>query len=416
MEKKTKLLNLILMSLVILILSIQFAAQASPTSEHPEKPFLSSIPILFLSPSPNYSPKEAALTLHPERGAFVAFLKPNKYKYTYKVQPDPQAPALIIIPGIGGVADDKSTLFLSELAYKNGYTVLTLTSSTHWSFALAVSTSGRAGHLPDDSKDLYQVIKAIKSKLEKQYHIQPATWGLMGTSYGALDSSFLFAQDLDEKEFQFQSLTLINPPLNRSTAITKVDQFFNYGNQWPAEKQNDLQLDFFNRLNLVNLHMIPLKTYDDLQSAFPMTENELSWLLGSSFRDVVLNTAYVSNLLENIETSSAEKAFQGDILNYLRERLYKKYYGAQTPEDYLKLEQESDLSYALAKNNSEILNTKKVILFHSTNDYLSFPENNSILDELKMEKHIYPFGGHLGMITDMTIIKDLESTLVRLKD
>ena len=147
-----------------------------------------------------------------------------------------------------------------------------------------------------------------------------------------------------------------------------------------------------------------------------MTENELSWLLGSSFRDVVLNTAYVSNLLENIETSSAEKAFQGDILNYLRERLYKKYYGAQTPEDYLKLEQESDLSYALAKNNSEILNTKKVILFHSTNDYLSFPENNSILDELKMEKHIYPFGGHLGMITDMTIIKDLESTLVRLKD
>lgn len=317
---------------------------------------------------------------------------------------------------MGGEAGGNTTLYISELAYRNGYTVITLTSSTHWSFALAVSSSGRAGHLPADSKDLYQAIKVIKTRLEKKFQITPSAWSLLGTSYGALDSSFLFAQDLDEKIFQFQSLILINPPLSRSTATSKSDQYFEQGQQWPEEKQKFLQFDFFHRSQLINFHFGSLKTYEDLESTFPMTEIELSWLLGKSFRDVVLNSAYVSNLLANIETSSYEEAFQGSITNYIREYLYKKYYDAQTEEDYLKLEQQSSLSYALSKNNSEILNTKKVVLFHSTNDYLSFPENQSVLDELNVEKHIYPFGGHVGMIVDDTIVKDLESTLLRLKN
>lgn len=414
--RKTKILNLILMSLIVLILSIQFAAQASIVSEHPEKPFLSSVPVLFLAPSSDYKHKESSLTLHPERGSSIAFLKPNKFQYTYKIQPDPSAPVLIVAPGMGGEAGGNTTLYISELAYRNGYTVITLTSSTHWSFALAVSSSGRAGHLPADSKDLYQAIKVIKTRLEKKFQITPSAWSLLGTSYGALDSSFLFAQDLDEKVFQFQSLILINPPLSRSTATSKSDQYFEQGQQWTAEKQKFLQFDFFHRSQLIKLHFGSLKTYEDLESTFPMTEIELSWLLGKSFRDIVLNSAYVSNLLSNIETSSYEEAFQGSITNYIRESLYKKYYDAQTEDDYLKLEQQSSLSYALSKNNSEILNTKKVVLFHSTNDYLSFPEHHSVLDELNVEKHIYPFGGHVGMIVDDAIVKDLESTLLRLKN
>lgn len=415
--KKSKLLNPILMSLVILLLSIQFAAQASPTSEHPEKPFLSTIPILFLSPSQNYVTKESSLTLHPERGAFAASIfRQNKFNYNFKIQPDPQAPAIIIIPGMGGVSDEKSTLYLSELAYKNGYTIITITSTTHWSFALAASSSGRVGHLPDDSKDLYEVIKLIKSKLEKSYQISPSAWSLMGASYGALDSSFLFAQDLEDKVFQFQSVILINPPLNRTMAVMKVDQFYNQGKQWPSQKKKDLEFDFLGRLVLVNLKMIPINTYTDLRSYFPMAEEELAWLLGSTFRKVVLNSAFISNRLENIETSLNEDAFQGDIVSYIRESLYKKHYGAQTPEDYLKLEQESDFMTALSKNNSEILNNKKVVLFHATNDFLSFPESDDLLNELNMEKHIYPFGGHVGMISDAAVIKDLESTLIRLKN
>lgn len=414
--RKTNLLDLLLMSLIVLILCIQFAAQASLVSEHPDKPFLSSIPVLFLAPSSNYKYKESSLTLRPERGSSITFLRANKFPYTYKIQPDPEAPAIIIIPGMGGEANGNTTLYLAELAYRNGYSVITLTSSTHWSFALAVSSTGRAGHLPADSKDLYQAIQVIKSRLEKKFHITPCNWNLMGTSYGSLDSSFLLAQDLDEKVFQFQSLILINPPLDRSIATSKSDYYFYQGQHWPIEKQKYLQFDFFQRSQRVSFNFAPLKTYEDLQSIFPMTEAELSWLLGNSFRNVVLNSAYVSNLLENIDTSSYEDAFQGSITNYLRESLYKKHYDAHAEEDYLKLEQESSLTYALTKNNSEILKTKKVILFHSINDYLSFPESQSVLKEFDMEKHIYSFGGHVGMIADENIVKDLESTLVRLKN
>jgi len=411
--------NHIISILVLATITLTFHfSKASITSEHPEKPFLSSLPVLLLTPSLEYKPEEDQLTLHPERGLFFSFLKPNGYNFSYKLQgtsPDsPQAPAIFIIPGIGGVPSNKSVMYLSELAYNLGYSVITLTSSTHWSFAMAASSSGRTGHLPDDSRDLYNIIKHIKTKLEKKHHFYPSKWGILGSSYGTLDGSFLMAQDLKEKSFNFEFLFLINPPLNRSTAIAKVDDYFATGDQWPSKKKTSLKFEFLNRFNLFKI--LSIDSYETFRFVFPMEESELAWLMSKNFRDIILNSALIGNKLENIETKSANEAFNGNIIDYLRERLYKKHHKAHSPDDYFKLEQESNLTSILNQNNAEILTSKKVILFHSTNDYLSFPEGSSTLNELnKIEQHIYPFGGHLGILTDDNVIKDIQSSLVQLK-
>lgn len=388
---------------------------ASAASENPNKPFLSSIPAVLLEPSHEFNPKVSSLTLHPERSAISPFTKKNKLSYTYKIQNNTEAPMVILIPGIGGTANSNAILYLSEVVYKLGYSVITLTSSTHWSFALAASTSGRTGHLPADSSDMYQVIKAIKVIIEEKFQIHPSQWGLIGISYGTLDASFLLAQDLDQKEFKFNFLITINPPLSRSIAIEKVDQYFSIGAQWPKRKKKALELLFINRLLNVNQNINPIDTFNELEHAFPLEEQDLAWLMGDMFRRAILNTAYVGNRLENIPTQSSSDAFHGTMQNYLREKLYKKYYHAKSNKDYQRLENESELSYALNKNNSESMKNKKVILFHGMNDYLSFPEGEFILDQLAVEKFVYSYGGHLGLLSDDKMIKDFQSVLLRLK-
>lgn len=415
-SKKTKFL--VAYFLVALTMFSHHEVLARATSEHTEKPFLSSLPAALIAPSAAFNTKEGSLTLYPERSSLVSEKNRNRIKYNYKIQSNLHAPMIVVIPGIGGLSNSRSVLYLAEMAYNLGYSVITLPSTTHWSFALAASTTGRTGHMSADAKDFYQVLKSIKSKLEEKYQIQPSHWGLMGASYGTLDGSFLLAQDLEEKVFNFQFLIIINPPLNRSLATTKVDGYFAYGDQWPDRKKTSLERFMLQRVLAATQGPNLVDTYQELEQAFPIEENELAWLMGNLFRRVIINSAGIGDLIEKNQSSSSSetlKSFQGTITDYLREKLYKKHYGAQANEDFLKLENESNLSYALSKNNSELLKTKKIILFHSTNDYLSFPEGQEVLNQLSVEKHIYPYGGHLGILGDGTMLKELKAVLTRLK-
>lgn len=404
--------------LTVVALFSSVVVQASATSEHPEKPFLSSIPAVLLAPSAKFNTDVGSLTLYPERSKLVSEKSKNLLQYNYKIQSDPNAPMIIVIPGIGGLANSSSALYSAEMAYNLGYSIITLPSTTHWSFALAASATGRTGHMPADAKDLYQVIKAIKVKLEESHSIHPSQWGLIGASYGTLDSSFLMAQDLNEKVFNFQFLIVINPPLNRTLATTKVDEYYAYGKQWPDRKKSNLERFMVQRILSATRGINPIDTYQELEHAFPVEEKELAWLMAKLFRSVVLNSAGIGNLVEQSQnpSSTSPGASQSTLItDYLREKLYKKHYGAQKEVDFLKLENESNLSYALSKNNSELVRTKKIILFHSTNDYLSFPEGQDILNQLSVEKYVYPYGGHLGILSDEIVLQQMKDVLMRLK-
>ena len=56
-----------------------------------------------------------------------------------------------------------------------------------------------------------------------------------------------------------------------------------------------------------------------------------------------------------------------------------------------------------------------MILFHSTNDFLSFPEGQSTLEFLPIETHLYPFGGHMGLIIEPRVLKELDASLSSIK-
>ena len=123
--------------------------------------------------------------------------------------------------------------------------------------------------------------------------------------------------------FDFQFLILLNPPLNRSLAINKVDHYFSVGQQWPSKQQVFLTSEIFNRINFFSKNPSSINSYEALKTAFPLRESELAWLMAREFRRIVLNNAYVGNLLERKKTKSADQAFAGTITEYLAANVYK---------------------------------------------------------------------------------------------
>lgn len=184
------------------------ALRQIPISEHSQgdidrmaaKPFLSSMATLLLSNTPSFKMIIQKISLHPERDHLFKFKKKmDSLNYAFKLQSNPKASMIVIIPGIGSTATDASTLYLAEQVYSLGFSVITLPSSTHWSFALAASSKGATGYLPSDSLDMYELLNAIKQNIYDNHSITPKHWGVLGTSYGTLDSAFLMKRDIEKK-------------------------------------------------------------------------------------------------------------------------------------------------------------------------------------------------------------------------
>lgn len=401
-------------------LQFNTAALASPTSEHPEFPFLSSAPALFLHPS-NYEPKEAQITFHSERTEKLLLPEQNRLVYTFSIQKNPTAPLLFLIPGMGGFAFNGNTLYLAEIAFNLGYSVVTLPSTTHWSFAVAASSTGRTGYLPDDSQDMYFLISVIKKNLMRAYTINPNKWGLMGYSYGALDGAFLIAQDLKQHKFNFDFLLMLNPPLNRATAIAKVDKYFADGQRWSEKRRFNISSLAIGRFIDINDGLIKIETFDQLKSAFPLKESALSWLLAREFVTSVASSAYFGDLIENKKTPSTSagksSAFNTSITQYLRDSVYPAKMKS-THASLKTVEAQSELLTVLEQNKGELTSHTKVVMFHSLNDFLSFPEGTPILNTLKnhkIEMKLFPFGGHMGFISDTSVVEELKAKLNSLK-
>jgi hypothetical protein len=207
---------------------------------------------------------------------------------------------------------------------------------------------------------------------------------------------------------------MISPPLNRTTAIAKADQYFSYGEPWPSAYRNSLKGFALGRAAEINSGQRKIDTYNQLEKAFPLKEPILAWIMASEFRNTILNTAKMGNFIESQNTLLAQEAFKGSITNYLREVVYKNKLD-HSDSSLSEIENDSELATVMRENANQFAK-KKIILFHSTNDFFSFPESENLLNQGFYESHIYGFGGHLGYISDQSLVEDLKLTLLKLKN
>ena len=136
-----------------------------------------------LVPMPQTVPlREINIALPWARPVPAVFWFDRKLRAWISAQKHP-APLAVVISGTGSDGNTAKIAMLRAVLYGAGYHVLTLPSPTFPGFVVAASSTGVAGDLRQDSRDLYAVMQHIIAHLPHRIHITDID--VLGYSLGA---------------------------------------------------------------------------------------------------------------------------------------------------------------------------------------------------------------------------------------
>ena len=378
----------------------------------------------------------------PGRGKTSSALIPatgRKLKFTFWLQPG-KAPVVYIIPGLGSHRLAENSLALAELIYKNGFSVVNVSSPFNSEFMENASTVALPAYLPADGHDLHVALTEIDRRLNKLYPARLGDRALMGYSMGAFDSLYIAATEPTnppssgfgatsqppatpkpgegEPLIKFDRVVAINSPVRLEYGISKLDEFYRAPLEWPETNRADyIENTFLKVAVLSKLTLTP-------RVSLPFNSTESKFLIGMTFRFMLRDIIYSSQRRNNqgvlqqpIHNFRREPVYQ-EILNYSYEDYFEKfaipYYeshglGTNAPAA---LQKSGDLrSYdAGLRANPDI----RVIV--NENDFLLADEDLAWLRATFTPEQLTVFnrGGHLGNLTNPTVQKTILEALAGL--
>lgn len=354
-----------------------------------------------------------SLRLRPEREFTLPenFWAVKRLSYRLAKQPGP-APLIFIISGTGASYLAEKTESLKRLFYGAGYHVVQLSSPTSFDFIAAASRYATPGYSPDDAKDLYRVMQAVRA----QHHDLPVTdFNLTGYSLGALNAAFVSKLDETRQSFNFKRVLLINPPVNLYTSISNLDKLVQTRVDDIDSTTTFYELifekltRFYRQRGTLDLDAALL--FDFQQSALRLTDEQMAMLIGSVFRFSAADIAFTSDLINHRglivppkhpinEGTSLEPFFRRALLCdfdcYITQQLIPMWRAQQDGGSMAQLIDRVSL-YAL---EDYMRDSPKIGVMHNADDIILGAGDLGFLrrtfgDRMKL----YPRGGHCGNLT-----------------
>ena len=351
-----------------------------------------------------------SLRLRPER----EFILPDNFwavkRLTYRLarQPGP-APLIFIISGTGASYAAGKTESLKRLFYGAGYHVVQLSSPTSFDFIAAASRHATPGYSPEDAKDLYRVMQAVRAQ---QRDLPVTEFHLTGYSLGALNAAFVSQLDETRQSFNFKRVLLLNPPVNLYTSISNLNRLVQTRVEGIDSSTTFYELIFdkltryYRRQAVIDLDAAML--FDFQQSPMRLTDEQMAMLIGSSFRFSSADIAFTSDLINRRglivppgypidEGTSLEPFFRRALLCdfdcYLTEQLIPMWRARQGGGGLQQLIQQVSL-YAL---EDYLRDSPKIGVMHNADDLILGPGDLGFLRRTFGERMtLYPRGGHCG--------------------
>lgn len=360
------------------------------------------------------------LRLRPER----EFTLPSNFwpvkTFTYRLAKQAKpAPLIFIIAGTGAHYSNNSMEYLKKLFYGAGFHVAQISSPTSYDFMVGASAYATPGYSPQDAKDLYAVMRAIK---QQQADLKVTQWHLTGYSLGALQAAFVSHLDEQEQGFNFKRVLLLNPPVNLYTSVSNLNRLVQVELKNANEQRTfyELLLDklsrYFNDRGHFDFNEAVL--FDFQNSPQKLSNNELAMLIGSVFRFASADINFTSDLINRrgIITPAQQKISDGTSLTpffkkalvcdfdcYIQQQLLPfwqvkiKQQALPSPNtaatDLESLIQASSL-YALA---DYLRSSNKIGVMHNADDIILGSGDLGFLRRNFAERlTLYPYGGHLG--------------------
>lgn len=364
--------------------------------------------------------RDYSLRLRPEREFTLPsnFWPVKTFRYRLAEQSGP-APLIFIIAGTGAHYSNSTMEYLKKLFYGAGFHVAQISSPTAYDFMVGASPYATPGYSPQDARDLYSVMQAIK---KQQDDLEVTDWHLTGYSLGGLQAAFVSHLDEQKQAFNFKRVLLLNPPVNLYTSTTNLNRLVttqavgSNDHRTFYEVLMDKLTRYFNHKGHFDFNEAVL--FDFQNSKQKLSDNQLAMLIGSAFRFASADINFTSDLINRrgIITPAQQKINDGTSLTpffkrallcdfecYIEQQLlpfWKVHFKQQklaleppTAEDLEELSQASGL-HALADYLST---TDKIAVMHNADDIiLGAGDLGFLKDHFAERLTLYPYGGHLG--------------------
>jgi pimeloyl-ACP methyl ester carboxylesterase len=331
------------------------------------------------------------------------------------------APLAIVISGTGSDGNTKTISVLRAALYGAGYHVLTLPSPTFPGFIVAASSTGVAGDLMRDGKDLYAAMQEIVAHLPRKLRITDVD--LVGYSLGAANAAIVKSLDAAEHKLNIHRVVMINPPVSLFSSIGRLDKLF-AATIGPGE--GDVEL-LYRRLyaQIANLYRASdrLELDEDFllgaAAATLKTDADFSAAIALTFRLQLVDMFFIGDLYAKtgVITDPSHPPKLGDSLEDiqrdLRAKPFADYFARVFAPYYLKRRPDATGASLIASNRLDII----ADALRSDGDYYAQTTRNDLIlnqrelawlqDTLGPRIVVYDQGGHLGEIGDRHQVADM---------
>jgi hypothetical protein len=319
---------------------------------------------------------------------------------------DHPAPLLFILAGLGSNPYFGVAQYLAGLFYQEGFHVVILPSPISWNFALSVSQSGAPGYAPEDARDLYEAMQKSLAVLRDRYNVKITGINFMGVSLGALEGAYLSVIDADERKIGIEKFLLVNPPIDLSYALKKLDEWSALQAKFGGDRSNDIVakaiaiVDSFSQDRRDDPAV-----FDRVAKKFSsFTREELQFLIAKNLQSQLAELIYVTQVIHDQNVLAApkdqgrkriEEAKRFTFTDY-NEKIAVPLWQRQAANRQIDLASFIKRG-SLAQILGRLRGNAKVRIMHNADDPLADRKAIEGLKEaLGDQVTLYPYGGHLG--------------------
>jgi hypothetical protein len=344
----------------------------------------------------------------------------RKLRVWFSAQDKP-APLAIVISGTGSDGNTAKLSLLRGVLYGAGYHVLTVPSPTFPGFIVSASSTGVAGDLTQDGRDMYAALQQIVAHLPRKVKITEID--ILGYSLGGANAAVVKSIDAKEGRLKIHRAIMIDPPVSLFSSIGRLDKLFAIS----VGSGDDAIENLYRRLyaELANLYRASDRVQIDedfllgAAAAVLKTDAEFSAAIALSFRIDLVNVFFAGDLYAGtgVVVDPRHPPKVGDSLEeterILRTKPFADYFTQVFAPYYLRHRPNSTAASLIADNRLDIIGDS----LRNDSDYYAQANSNDLIldrqeltwlkDTLGARIAVYDHGGHLGNIGERQQVSDM---------
>jgi hypothetical protein len=374
-----------------------------------------------MAPMPGNVPlAEINLALPWARPVPEVFWFDRRLRVWFSAQNKP-APLVIVIPGTGSDGNAAKLSILRGALYGAGYHVLTMPSPTFPGFIVSASSTGVAGDLMQDGRDLYAAMQQIVAHLPRS--VQITEIDLVGYSLGGANAAIVKSIDATAGKLKIHRAVMINPPVSLFASVGRLDKLFalsiGTGDDAIEQLYRKLYVELANLYRASHQGQIDENFMLDAAAAVLKTDAEFSAAIALNFRMALVNMFFAGDLYAGtgVVVDARHPPKVGDSLEetqrVLRNKPFGEYFTKVFAPYYLQQRPNSTSASLIADNRLDIIGDT----LRGDGDY--YAQTNS--DDLILDKRefawltstlgsriaVYDHGGHLGNLGERQQVSDM---------